>query len=650
MAQRQRPGVRLPQVRRPQSDETPPRRTALMLGALGVVFGDIGTSPLYALRTVFEHTADRPVPVNETAVFGVVSVIFWTITLIVTFLYVQFLTRSDNDGEGGLLALLALLRSRDFSPRMMMVLGTLGIFGAALFFGDSMITPAISVLSAMEGLEVVDSGLKDFVVPGSVAILVLLLVLQHRGTGQVGRFFGPVMALWFAALALCGIPEIVRNPAILEALSPLWAVRYFADEPLRAFLSLGGVVLVVTGAEALYADLGHFGRIPIAWSWMALVFPALILQYLGQGALLVRDPSASGSPFFLLVPHSLLWPMVVLATVATVIASQAVISGAFSVAHQAAQLGYLPHLRVVHTSSTTIGQVYVPFVNWVLGAGVLTLVLTFRSSANLAAAYGLAVTGTITISTTLFFVLQWQSRQWSRLQVVLVGGFFIVVTSVILLANAFKIPKGGWLPVSIGVVFFVALTTWHRGRELTDQSRDGVEGSLQDFVDHVHDRDPEVRRVPGCGVFLSRHASCTPLALTANVEHNHALHDATILLTLRTESVPHIAPDERVSVDDLGLSNDGISHVTATLGYQDRTDLQELLRLALSDGLDADTEGIEAASYFFSTPQLRVTDAPGMARWRKHLYMSLERLAPDPVDFFNVPRERTVAMGADVEI
>jgi KUP system potassium uptake protein len=607
-----------------------------MLAALGIVFGDIGTSPLYAVRTVFETTADRPVPVSETAVFGVISVIFWTITLVVTVLYVQFLTRADNEGEGGLLALLSLLRNRDLSARMLKVLFTFGIFGAALFFGDSMITPAISVLSAMEGLEVIDSGLKDIVVPGAVAILVVLLLVQRRGTGQVGRLFGPIMAVWFCVLAVCGIPEIVRNPAILQALSPVWALRYFAADPIRAFLSLGGVVLVVTGTEALYADLGHFGRRPIARSWMGLVYPALVLEYLGQGALLIRDPGAAASPFFLLVPHALLVPMVVLATVATIIASQAVISGAFSVAHQAAQLGYLPHLRVVHTSSTASGQVYLPFVNWVLAAGVLGLVVTFQSSASLAAAYGLAVTGTMTASTALYFVLQWQRRQWQRWQVAAVGSVFVSLIVVFLLANAYKIPKGGWLPVTIGVVFFVALTTWHRGRELTDKSRDGVEGSLQEFVGSLRGDDSGVRRVPGCGVFLTR--------------HDHALHDATVLLTLTTASVPRVSSEEQVSVSGLGLGDDGISQVKARLGYQDRPDLQDLLRRALAKGLQADEDDIENASFFFSTPELRVTDAAGMATWRKHLYVSMENLAPDPVEFFNVPRERAIAMGADVEI
>jgi KUP system potassium uptake protein len=613
-------------MKRARAQRTQRAGAALTVAALGVVFGDIGTSPLYAVQTIFERTAIRPVPIDQTSIYGVISIIFWTITLIVTILYVRLFMHADNDGEGGLLSLLSLLQRQDLSARLLKVLFTLGIFGAALFFGDSMITPAISVLSSVEGLEIVDSGLQDIVVPVAIAILVVLLAVQRWGTASVGRFFGPVMAVWFGAIALCGIPEVARNPAILQSLSPLWAVRYVAADPLTAFLSLGGVVLVVTGAEALYADMGHFGRKPIARSWIAVVFPALTLNYLGQGALLLRTPTSVHNPFFLLAPHWARVPMVVLATVATVIASQAVISGAFSVAHQATRLGYLPRLRVVHTSSREPGQIYLPFVNWLLLVAVVALILGFHSSARLAAAYGLAVIGTISASTVLFFVLQWTRRHWARWQVLSLGAFFVVVVLTFLAANTVKIRDGGWLPVSIGVVFFVVLTTWRRGRQLSDTSRDQVEGDLQDFVNEIHDEEVPVLRVPGCAVFLSRGEGRAPLAMRANVEHNHTLHACTILLTVNTASVPRVARADRITVSDLGFSDDGISHVTAQLGYRDHPSLPTLLREALDKGLESTAEEIEGASYFLSVSRLRVTDAPGMAKWRKYLYLTETRL------------------------
>jgi len=622
----------------------------LVLAALGVVFGDIGTSPLYAVQTIFEHNAIRPVSIDRASVYGVISVIFWSITLIVTILYVRLLTRADNDGEGGLLSLLSLLQRQNLPARTLGVLITLGILGAALFFGDSMITPAISVLSSVEGLEIVDPGLKTFVVPGAVVILVGLFVAQRSGTARVGQFFGPVMALWFAAIALCGAAEIVREPAILQALSPNWAVHYFAANPLTAFLSLGGVVLVITGAEALYADMGHFGRPAIVRSWLAVVFPALTINYLGQGALLLRSPSSAHNPFFLLAPHWALVPLVVLATAATVIASQAVISGAFSVTHQAARLRYVPHLRVIHTSSKERGQIYMPFVNWTLLVAVAAMVISFRSSSHLAAAYGLAGLGTLSISTLLFFALQWARGKWPRWQVIAVGAVFLVVVLAFLVANTAKIAEGGWLPISIATVLFIVLTTWRRGRKLSNASRDRKEGELRDFVDDLHDDDVGVQRVPGCAVFLSRGEGKAPLAMRTNVQHNHSLHTSTVLLTIETTSSPRSRPGQRVSVDDLGFSGDGISHVTARLGYMDHPSIPALLKEALDEGLESTKEHIDAASFFVSVPRMRVTSAPGMAKWRKHLYVTTSRLTTDPVEFLGLPRERTIVMGAEIDI
>jgi KUP system potassium uptake protein len=637
-------------VTRPKAVQKPTAGRTLILAALGVVFGDVGTSPLYAVQTIFEHNAIRPVAIDRASVYGVISVIFWSITLIVTVLYVRLLTRADNEGEGGLLSLLSLLQRQNLSARALGVLITLGILGAALFFGDSMITPAISVLSSVEGLEIVDPSLKAFVVPGAVVILVGLLVAQRWGTARVGKFFGPVMALWFAAIALCGAAEIVREPAILQALSPHWAVRYFTANPLTAFLSLGGVVLVVTGAEALYADMGHVGRKPIVTSWLALVFPALTLNYLGQGALLLRSPSSAHNPFFLLVPHWALLPMVALATLATVIASQAVISGAFSVTQQAARLRYLPHFQVIHTSSKERGQIYMPFVNWTLLVAVVALVVSFRSSSRLAAAYGLADIGTIAVSTLLFFALLWARGQWPRWQVIAVGAVFLAIVLSFLVANTVKIAEGGWLPISIAAALFIVLTTWRRGRKLSNSSRNKKEGTLRDFVDDLHDDDVAVQRVAGCAVFLSRGEGRTPLAMRTNVQHNHSLHTSTILLTIETTSSPRSQPDQRVSVDDLGFSGDGISHVTARLGYLDHPSIPALLKEALDKGLEATNEHLDAASYFISVPRMRVTGAPGMAKWRKHLYVTTSRLTTDPVEFLGLPRERTIVMGAEIDI
>jgi KUP system potassium uptake protein len=623
---------------------------ALILAALGVVFGDIGTSPLYAVQTIFERSAIRPVHIDRTNIYGVISVIFWSITLIVTILYVLLLTRADNDGEGGLLSLLSLLQREKLSARALKALITFGILGAALFFGDSMITPAISVLSSVEGLEIVDPGLQSYVVPTAVVILIALLVAQRWGTARVGRLFGPVMALWFTVIAICGAAEIVREPGILQAVSPLWAVRYFLDHPLTAFLSLGGVVLVVTGAEALYADLGHVGRLPILRSWLWLVFPALTLNYFGQGALLLRSPSAAHNPFFLLAPHWALVPLVVLATLATVIASQAVISGAFSVTQQAARLRYLPHLRVIHTSSEERGQIYMPFVNWTLLVAVVALVISFRSSARLAAAYGLADIGTISISTLLFFALQRARGKWPRWQVMAVGAIFLAIVLSFLVANTAKIAEGGWLPVSIAIALFIVLTTWRRGRQLSNASRNRKEGKLRDFLDDLHRDHAEVQRVEGCAVFLSRGEGRAPLAMRTNVQHNHSLHTSTILLTIETLSSPRSRPGQRVSVDDLGFSGDGISHVTARLGYLDHPSIPGLLKEALDEGLESTEDNIDAASYFVSVPRLRVTAARGMARWRKHLYVTTSRLTTDPVEFLGLPRERTIVMGAEIDI
>ncbi|HEX5147139.1 MAG TPA: potassium transporter Kup [Conexibacter sp.] len=630
-----------------------PARAALVLGALGVVFGDIGTSPLYTVQTLFNPGDPHPVAATRASVYGGISLIFWSITIVVTTLYVLLVMRADNDGEGGIMALITLLRRRGAvhaRARTRMLLAALGIFGASLFFGDSMITPAISVLSAVEGLKVVQPSLEHLVVPITAVVIVLLFAAQRFGTAAVGRLFGPVMLVWFAAIGLCGVGGIGSHPGILAALSPTYALGFLFGHFGIAFFSLAAVVLAITGAEALYADMGHFGRAPITRAWLLLVFPALVLNYMGQGALVLEHPRANvASPFFLLVPHWGRVPMLLLATAATVIASQAVITGAFSVAQQAMQLGYLPRLRVAHTSATSIGQIYVPWINWALMIGVIALVVTFESSSALAFAYGVAVTGTITITTLLFFYLvreRWRRPLW---QVLLGAGAFLTVDVLFLAANLTKLLHGAWLPLLIGLVVFVVLTTWQRGRALVSEQREHDEGSLRGFVEQLHERRTPLQRVPGTAVFLNRSKVTTPLAMRANVEHNHILHEHVVILTLETLPVPHVPPSQRVVVDDLGYADDGITHVEARFGYMDEPNVPRVLRLASDAGLECPLE-VDEASYFLSTIELRMGDAPGMARWRKHLFVATSHITADAADAFCLPRDRTVIMGSRIDV
>ena len=646
-----------PSVSEPRAEANgSPRRnlaqTALVVGALGVVFGDIGTSPLYTIQTVFNPSDPHPIAVTRESVYGVISLIVWSVTIIVTLLYVLLVMRADNDGEGGILALITLIRRRGVSGsrRTKIVLAGLGVFGASLFFGDSMITPAISVLSAVEGLKVVQPSLADAVVPITAVVIIVLFASQRIGTAAVGRLFGPVMILWFVAIAACGINGIADHPEILKAISPTYALGFLFGHFTMAFFSMAAVVLAITGAEALYADLGHFGRAPITHAWLVLVFPACILSYMGQGALVLSDPHAAiSSPFFLLVPEWAQLPMVVLATAATVIASQAVITGAFSVTHQAVQLGYLPRLRIAHTSERTIGQIYVPWINWVLMVSVLTLVFAFRTSAALAFAFGMAVTGTITITTLLFFYIV--RHQWTKpLWLVLTGAAgFLAVDLLFLAANLTKLTHGAWLPLLIGVTVFTILTTWQRGRALVTAQREHNEGSLRAFIDELHDREPPLQRVPGTAVFLNRGNTTTPLAMRANVEQNHILHEHVVILSLETLPVPHVPPDERIVVDDLGYADDGISHVAARFGYADTPNVPSVLRLAAAAGLECPLE-VDQASYFLSTIELRVGDTPGMSGWRKHVFVSTSHITADAAEYFGLPRDRTVIMGSRIEV
>jgi KUP system potassium uptake protein len=621
---------------------------ALVIAALGVVFGDIGTSPLYSLQTVFslDHNKVQATPVD---VYGVISLVFWSITLIVSVKYVTILMRADNHGEGGVLALAALIR-RMAGPRSALTIRVtlLAILGASLFYGDSVITPAISVLSAVEGLKVSAPSLADLVVPISITILTILFVSQRFGTHRIGALFGPVMTVWFVAIGVAGLTQVVPHPEILKGLSPSYAAAFVAEHPFIAFVALGAVVLCITGAEALYADMGHFGRPPIRRAWFFLVFPALTLNYLGQGSLILGAPSAISSPFFLLLPGWARLPMVVLATGATVIASQAVITGAFSVSRQAVQLGLLPPLRIKQTSEHEAGQVYLPGVNWALFAGVLVLILVFRSSERLATAYGIAVTGALLVDTLLLVVVARRRWHWRPWQLVLAAVTFGGIELSFLGANLTKVLSGGWLPLLIAATLALIMTTWRKGREITVQNRTAAEGPLQDFIEKV--RKHQITRVRGTGVFPHPTKDTTPLALRANVEHNHVLHRQVLIVSVRPEGVPHVKPSDQLTADDLGYSDDGIMHLTVRYGFFDTPDLPAAVEKAAAEGLLPSEVDTDDVSYFLSRGALRRTDGAGMSRWRKQLFIVLAHNAGDPAEIFALPRSRTVIMGSDVDV
>ena len=638
-------------VESPAAPEIRPLRPAIIVGALGVVFGDIGTSPIYTLQTVFNPADPHPVPLDEANVYGVVSVIFWSVMLIVTFTYVTLVMRADNHGEGGIMALITLLRrgASTRGHRTAIALGFLGLFGAALFFGDSMITPAISVLSAVEGLKTIEPDLRDWVVPITAVIIVALFSVQRQGTAVVGRFFGPVMIAWFVAIGACGISGIAANPGILAALSPTHAVAFLSGHFHIAFFALAAIVLAVTGAEALYADMGHFGRRAIVIGWLGLVLPACTLNYFGQGALLLQDDNVHTAPFFLLAPEWARLPLVLLATAATVIASQAVITGAFSVVSQAVQLGYLPRLRITHTSDKAIGQIYVPWINWVLMVSVITLVFAFETSAALAYAFGMAVSGTITITTLLFLYYARQQWKWPLWVLVIGGGALLVVDLMFFAANLTKLVHGAWLPLAIAVFAFTVMTTWQRGRHLVTDSRRVIEGPLRPFIDELADRRPPLARVPGTSVFLNRSDDTTPLALRANVEHNHVLHEHVIIVSVETLPVPRLPEDQRITVDALGYRDDGIMHVTVHAGYMERPDVPAALRM-LPATLTEGGVDLDCASFFLSHLELVPGDSTDMTGWRKRLFVATSFLTADAAGYFHLPQDRTILVGSRMEV
>jgi KUP system potassium uptake protein len=611
----------------------------LALGALGVVFGDIGTSPLYALREIF--VGHHRMAVDPARVFGVVSIVFWTMMLIVTVKYVTIMMRADNKGEGGSLSLLALISRRSGPHRWTSSLTILGIFSTALFFGDAMITPAISVLSAVEGLEVLNPAFAEFVIPIAIAILIGLFALQRHGTERVGAIFGPVMLVYFAVLAVLGLGSIVASPGILRALSPIYGLRFILADPGLAFLALGSIVLVVTGAETLYADMGHFGRAPIQLAWLLVAFPTLMLNYLGQAALLLREPSAVESPFYLLAPAGWRAALIVLATIATIIASQAVITGAFSVLRQAAQLGLFPRLRVLHTSNRAEGQVYVPAVNWFLLAAVVLLVLMFKSSSNLASAYGIAVTGTMFITTVMLGVVLRRLWHWPPLATGAVLLVFGLVDAAYFTSNLTKIADGGWFPLLVALVAFTLLTTWARGRRLVHARLAAGNMPVEVFVKSV---GHGVHRVRGTGIYLTASPDGIPSSLLHNLKHNQVLHEQVILLTVEVRDVPVVKPSKRVIVEELGH---GMKRVILRFGFTEEPDIPGVLASAETQigPLPPMT-----TSYFMSRQTVLAAERPGMARWRAKIFAWMMRNSATAMEVFKLPPNRVVELGSQVAI
>ncbi|WP_342622202.1 potassium transporter Kup [Pseudomonas alkylphenolica] len=614
---------------------------SLLIAAVGVVYGDIGTSPLYTLKEVF--AGHYGVQANHDGVLGILSLVFWSLIWVVTIKYVLFVLRADNQGEGGIMALTALARRAAAPyPRLSRVLVLLGLFGAALFYGDSMITPAISVLSAVEGLQLAFDGIGHWVVPIAVVVLVALFLIQKHGTARIGILFGPVMVLWFSVLGALGVYGIVQRPEVLLAMNPAWAVQFFVVHPGIGVAILGAVVLALTGAEALYADMGHFGRKPIARAWILLVLPGLVLNYFGQGALILGNPEAVRNPFYLLAPNWALLPMVGLATLATIIASQAVISGAFSLTRQAIQLGYVPRMFIQHTSSQEQGQIYIGTVNWALMVGVVLLVIGFESSGALAAAYGVAVTGTMLITTLLsaaVVLLLWKTPRW--LAVPLLLGF-LLVDSLYFAANAPKIFQGGAFPVIAGIALFILMTTWKRGRKIIVERLDESALPLPLFISSIRSQPPH--RVQGTAVFLTARADAVPHALLHNLLHNQVLHERVVLLTVVSQDRPRVPVAERFEVQDFG---DGFYRVNLNFGFIEEPDVPAALQLCHVPALDFSPMG---TTYFLSRETVIPTKRIGMARWREGLFAFLLKNANSNLKYFNLPLNRVIELGTQVEM
>ena len=614
----------------------------LIVGAIGVVFGDIGTSPLYTMREVFG--GPHGMPLTASNVYGLLSLVFWALVVIVTLKYVFLIMRADNRGEGGILALTALVaRGVERHDRLRWWLVGFGIFGAAMFFGDAMITPAISVLGAVEGLDVIAPGMSTFVVPVTVVIMIALFAIQKHGTASVGRLFGPVTALWFVVLAVLGVVQITQNPSVLVAVSPVYAIRFVVDHPLATFLALGAVVLAVTGTEALYADMGHFGRSPIRRAWLFFVFPALALNYFGQGALLLAQPAAIKNPFYLMAPGWALVPLLVVATAAAIIASQAVISGAFSLTRQAVQMGYCPRLEIEHTSEREIGQIYVPFINWTLLVAVLLLVVGFQGSSALAGAYGIAVTLAMLIDSVLIYFVMRRIWKWSLPVALAISVPLGLIDFAFLASNSLKIPDGGWFPILIGAIVFTLLTTWKRGRLLLMDRLAQDAMPLDLFIPSIEAAPPT--RVAGTAVFLTATPDTVPHALLHNLKHNKVLHERVVFLTVVMRDFPYVLDEEdRYEVKALGAQ---FFRMYAFYGFKEDPNVPDLLELASNEGFVFD---MMDTSFFVSRETLIATRVPGMALWREKLFVAMSKNAVKASDFFCVPTNRVVELGTQVEL
>lgn len=612
---------------------------ALALAALGIVYGDIGTSPLYALRECFH--GPHAMTLTPDRVMGVLSLILWALIITISVKYMVFVLRADNRGEGGILALTALACPARLRDRRWLLFGV-GIFGAALLYGDGIITPAISVLSAVEGLAIATPALGSFVVPVTVAILVVLFLQQRHGTGKIGAVFGPIILLWFTALGILGVKGILANPSILAAINPVYAVDFFLAHGHEAFVAMGSVFLVATGGEALYADMGHFGKRPIRWAWFAVALPGLVLNYFGQGALLLSNSEAAANPFFLLAPNWAIIPLVVLATAATTIASQALISGVFSLTKQAIQLGLCPRLQIVHTSSREIGQIYLPQVNYALLVGTLYLVLTFKTSSNLAAAYGISVSATMVITTLLAYLVARKVWKWSLPLAAAIFGFFFVIDFVFLSANSMKIAQGGWVPLSIGLGMLLLMTTWRQGRKILGLRMRASQPPLREYLAKID--ECKVVRVPGVAVFMVGDPETTPPAMVHNVKHNKVLHEKVIVLTILTEEIPTVEKSRRLKTE---IIRDRFYRVEAHYGFMETPDVIALMGLIKETGLSFE---IPEITFFVGRETLVASERPGMAIWREHLFAFMAKNAHRATQFFNIPADQVIEVGMQVEL
>ncbi len=618
-----------------------PQLASLALGAMGVVFGDIGTSPLYAIKEMFRGG----MPTDTLHVLGVLSLIFWALTLVVTTKYAVFIMRADNKGEGGIMALmaLALQGSRD-DPRRKLFIVTIGLLGASLFYGDSIITPAISVLSAVEGLEIIAPRLEHYVLPVTIAVLSVLFIIQTKGTGKVASVFGPIMCFWFATLAVLGLVNIVQHPSVLFAVNPYYAANLLLELGWKGFVIMGAVVLAITGAEALYADMGHFGLKPIRLAWFSFVFPALLLNYFGQGALLLGNPGAIENPFYLMAPHWAMYPLLILATLSTVIASQAVISGAFSVTRQAIQLGYCPRMNIRHTSGDEMGQVFVPAINWMLMASVFILVLTFKSSSALASAYGIAVTGTMIVDTVLAFIVIQALWQWNKPTSIAFLSTFLMIDLLFLASNSLKIAHGGWLPLVVGGLLFAVMTTWIRGKELLARYLEERRVLFEDLDERLKGR-PLVT-VPGTAIYMARSVHGVPQVLLHNLEHNHVMHEKIIVLTIVTREEPYVDEAHRVKIRSFGDSGN-FYRVKLYFGFQEEQDVRRALQLCCHEGLKIDQKNV---SFFIGSEKLSFRRKSPMPKWRRSLFSFLTHNSSSAIEYFKIPVERVIELGIRIEL